>query len=494
MFKHALTSGFVPLLALTLGCVADPDATLERDGIDDDDALDEPEAEPTPPSGPDTLASDDEPFDVVTFCDPALMPPVPVNFASEMLITDLLVVEDPCRTTLTPAGACAPGTVGVWTFAELMNRMSGTVPTPLFVAEWLDTFETNQVVNGVPMPARPATRARIIDPWMVASGCAAGDPLLGAGACTLDMTQAPFRLLAMVNRVDMHDASTSEPGEFRFIFGAVDKNVATEPPLEATFIFEYKLPSALPITAWTNRLHDLRLWPRGSGPYRNHLQRITDDITMPGAEPGNPNGGSSIGQVRTNDVDLDFGSPIWKLREYTLQDVGRGPNAFALDPHTTHLTPIDALNTSVPLDGYLSAQEPAILNLSHSLPTTFLGGEVSAPMLWNETGAVGILPETRHLFGFATCSGCHTDETNTNFTHVKVRPAGVASTLSPFLGVSPLPAFPGSGNPAVIQNVPDPDSSTGLMFQYNEPWRRICEVRRILAGGTVPYTRPNGAH
>lgn len=482
--------GFAPLVALALGCGQEIDEPLTREGQEADEVADEDEPAATPP-GPEALASDEEPLDVVTFCDPAANPPVPVNFPAEMVITNLAVVEDPCRTTLTPTVACPAGSVGVWTFAELMSRMSGTVPANVFVAEWLRTFELGSVVNGFPVPARANVRPALIDPWLVASGCAPGAPLVGAGACPLDLTRAPFRLLAIVNRVDLEDATVGEPGELRFVFGAVDLSAAGRPPLEATFIFEYELPSSLPIFDWTTRLHDLRLFPLGSAPYRNHLQSITDDVTLPGAEPGDPNLGSAIAQLRTNEIDL--GGPPWKMREYHLQNVGRGFDAQALRMQPTAQSPDDSLNLSGPLDAFLAANEPLILDVAHTVPNVMLGGETSAPMLWDETGAAGILPETRHLFGFATCSGCHTDETNTAFTHVNTRNAGVASTLSPFLGVSAAPAAPGSGNPAAFQTVVDPAPS-GLVFQYNEPWRRVCEVRRILGGAAVPYTRPHGAH
>lgn len=489
--KNPWKGGLVPLLALSLGCATDGDDPLERDGLEAEDTIED--EEPTAsPEGPDALVEDEEPLDVVTFCDPAVNPPVPVNFAAEMVITNLGVVEDPCRSTLTPAGFCPAGTVGVWTFPELMARMSGTLAPGRFMAEWLHTLEVGTMVNGFPVPPRPMVRPRLIDPWMVASGCVAGDPLVGAGACALDPTLAPFRLMAIVNRVDLEDAAAGEPGELRFVFSATDLTVPGNPPLQATFILEYEMPSSLPIIDWATRFHDLRLFGLGSAAYRNHLQAITDDVTLPGAEPGNPNGGSAIGQLRTNDVDLGLPGP-WKLREYRLRDVGRGWNAQGMRVFPTHQTPDDSLNVTPLLDGFLGANEPAILNVAHTVPNALLGGESTSPFSWDETGAVGILPETRHLFGFATCNGCHTGETATGFTHINPRPAGVASTLSPFLGVSAAPAFPGSGNPATFMNVPDP-APTGLVFQYNEPWRRVCEVRRILGGGAVPYTHPHGAH
>jgi len=38
------------------------------------------------------------------------------------------------------------------------------------------------VVNGFPVPPRPGIRPLVIDPWLVASGCAPGSPIVGPGA------------------------------------------------------------------------------------------------------------------------------------------------------------------------------------------------------------------------------------------------------------------------------------------------------------------------
>jgi len=163
-----------------------------------------------------------------------------VDFARELMITNVSVVDDPCRTSWT--GSCAGGgTQGIWTFGELMTRMAGTGSPQVLAAEWLHQWEIPIVVNGFPVPKRPMIRPLVIDPWLVASGCPAGSPITGTGACPLDLKRAPFRLLAISNRVDLECANYTGPGdgEARFVFGVLG---ASGNPLRAAVIFEYKLP------------------------------------------------------------------------------------------------------------------------------------------------------------------------------------------------------------------------------------------------------------
>ena len=432
---------------------------------------------------------------VVTSClylDKTQVPPlpVPVRFENELVINSTKVVDDPCRTRSFGGSTCAPGTVGVWTFGHLMTQMAGARPASELVGEWLHHWEVASTVNGFTIPDRAAgIRAALIDPWLVASGCNAGDPIVGLGACPLDLRFAPFRLLAIVNRVDLSGpvgAPPLVPGEGRFVFGFLGAGpVETAPPLQATVIFEYKLPSFRDAFAWAQEWHALSALPLGSPPYRSSLQQITDAFVNAGVEPGNPNLGSAIGQVRTNEIA--FGSP-WELREFTLQ--GANPNAMLLTPSTTAGTPDDSFNQSPALDAWLSANEPDILTLSHVVPPAFLGGGSTAPVLWDHSAPTPLAPMTRHLFGFSTCNGCHSGETQTSFVHVAPRTAGTPAALSPFLSQTTNNGAPGL--PASWQTFSDP-AGTGLALEYNEPWRRTCEVTRLLHGDPTPYTREDGS-
>ncbi len=422
----------------------------------------------------------------------------PVDFARELMITNVSVVDDPCRTSWT--GSCAGGgTQGIWTFGELMTRMAGTGSPQVLTAEWLHQWEIPIVVNGFPVPKRPMIRPLVIDPWLVASGCPAGSPIVGAGACPLNLTRAPFRLLAISNRVDLECANYTGPGdgEARFVFGVLG---ASGNPLRAAVIFEYKLPpqrASVPYTAvnWENDWHPLSSLPIGSPAYMTILEGILNDITAVGALPGGPNLGTSIGQVRTNEID--FGGAPWKLRETRLQNTGGGPTAELLLATTTAEAPADSMNQTPPLDSYLSTNAPALaVFLQPPLPTALLGGESSAPLgppsaFWDHSSPSPLAPIERHHFAFNTCNGCHSLEVNTPFLHVSNRAAGFPATLSPFLSTST--ATSGGGLPSSVLVVNDP-APTGATFQYNEPWRRVCEASRMLQGFGKCWSRANGAH
>src|ERR1700704_1011110 len=121
----------------------------------------------TAPEPPEIVATAEQA--VITQCpyldplDPSFYAGPPVNFASEILITSVRVVDDPCRTSWT--GSCAGGgTQGIWTFRELMTRMAGAGSPQVLAAEWLHQWEIPLVVNGFPVPPRPGIRAAVIGP------------------------------------------------------------------------------------------------------------------------------------------------------------------------------------------------------------------------------------------------------------------------------------------------------------------------------------------
>jgi hypothetical protein len=459
-------------------------------------------ADKAEPDAPETLATAEQA--VVTQCPyldpahPAFYPGPPVDFAKEILITSPRVLDDPCRTTWT--GSCAGGGIqGIWTFGELMMRMAGTGSPQRLVAEWLHQWEINIVVNGFPVPARPGIRPLVIDPWLIASGCAPGSPIVGAGACPLNLQRAPFRLLAISNRVDLACAGYTGPGdaEARFVYGVLD---GAGNPMRAAIIFEYKLPpqrGGVPYTAidWENDWHALSSLGLGTAVYKNVLQGILDDVTAVGAWPGGPNLGTAIGQLRTNEID--FAGPPWKLREMQLIPGSGIPGGDLLLATTTAETPDDSMNLSAALDGYLAANAPLLATFTQKpVPPALLGGETSAPLVapipfWDHTAPSPLTPIERHHFGFNTCNGCHTLEVNTPFLHVGNRLPGMPAPLAPFLSTPTATA--GGGLPLAALSVPDPAVS-GLVFRYNEPWRRLCEASRMLTGAPRCWSRANGAH
>ncbi|WP_415835268.1 hypothetical protein [Corallococcus soli] len=343
-----------------------------------------------------------------------------VNPFQELLITDLSVVEDPVRTT----GA------GAWTFGTLMREMSGGMDPSPVVRAWLRTWEQPQVLGPTVIPPRPGIRDLVTDAWEARSG-GPGQPL--------DFNTAPFRLLAIVNRIDLRQEGATA-GEGRFVFGVLDP---AGNPTPFTVIFEYVLQGGSPeeIQRWARDWHELSRLGIAHPDYRPKLQALTDRFTKAFVAPGRFMG-SAISQVRTNENALDF---EWELREFHFGPMGLTAAKVALTPELF-------LDNSPLLASYIQQNESAILAGTHDVPSMFQGqgfqaGSAITPFFFF-FNAPGVNAEARHQFSVNTCNGCHSGETNTLFLHVGPRSAGQTAFLSPFLlSPSPMPdpTSPGPG-------------------------------------------------
>lgn len=354
-----------------------------------------------------------------------------------LMIRDVSVVQDATRTW----NPCSGGNpTGVWTFNHLMtnnaNQAASGIDPAIYTESWLANFTTPPTINGHTVSTRNA--AAILSSW----------PKRTDGH--VDLTRSPFRLLAIVSRVDLrrttggggsYTTSTSgnfiDGGEARFVFGLIQG--CTVKPF--TVIFEYRVPKCgcTDVKAWAQQWVALNALPFGAG-YNAALQNITEQYAKANANPARPNG-SALGQQRTNEIFL--ASP-WELREFQLTQF---PWSM-LNETTTADTPIDSFNGSPTFQSWVQTKvEPAIHppGFQQAIPpvplffssTNFLGSNPQAPVLWNAPGLnLSILQENwaRHRAGLASCNGCHSNETGTTFTHVSPTTAfGTRAALSGFL-------------------------------------------------------------
>ena len=452
---------------------------------------------------------------LVTSCP---FPPTSIAVDNEMIIRTRAVVDDPCRTTWNTS--CPASSRAKWTFGRLMTVMSGATDetSPVarqFVGNWLNFWLGTQLVGEDPNPvaARGAIRTVLLDPWLTASGCAVGsDP---ASCSTLDLTKAPFRLLAIVNRIDMAGfdfyAGTGATGELRFAFGAF--NSTTLAALKATVILEYRFPKTKFSSQWASMFHNLSSLalpaspPTGTGTtaFADQLQAITNLVVEPNAQPGGPNNGSSIGQIRTNENAFDTKtgfSKEWEFRQFALP-CGSGSCQLVQVP-VSQTPPTSALATPGAVNAFLVEKQDDIAKSTHVVPTSLLGGSSlslagNSAVLWGYPNPV-MTPDpehnalVRHNFGFGTCNGCHYLETANQNQQFHIAPRGptAVSQLSNFLGFAGSLSSSDGILPDMFIEVSDPDPDTGILFPYNEPWRRACEIRRVLQGVTTPFTTPTG--
>ncbi|MEB3222373.1 MAG: hypothetical protein VKS61_09880 [Candidatus Sericytochromatia bacterium] len=347
--------------------------------------------------------------------------------AHELMITDLKVVEDPVRS--------APG--GAWHFGTLMTRMAGGKNPSQFTRSWLRAWEVDRTVNGDVSPARKAMKQAVTDRWLAASGGA-----------SLDLAKAPFRLLAIVNRLDLRTSGNA--GEGRLIYGVLDE---LGNPLPFTVIFEYGIPLANAkvgsVEAWANRWHALAGLPLGSTAYNSTLEAITDTFTGANANPARPNG-SALNQLRTNEIAL---GSSWELREFQVS-----AKSGLLAQVTVKQSPKESLNNSPELAAFLKANAGAVRAGKHVIPARLLGSRSSTDVgTWR---APGVAEPVRKAFAVATCIGCHQAETSTGFLHVATRRAGEAAGLSRFVQDIELPAR--SRDLASLVTAPTPTPSPSV--------------------------------
>jgi len=341
----------------------------------------------------------------------------------ELVITDPSVLNDARASSLGP-------TAGPWSFRAMLEQF---VPVGAsvedFVEAWVTTFGDNSlVVNGFAIGARDVSALR--NSW----------PKSANGK--LDLSRAPFQLMAIVNRVDV---GAQGNGEARFVYGFSSGG------LGMTVIFEYGLPSTnvsngspLSRSDWAAQFHALGSLPFGAS-YNSALEGVTNLFTKRGTSPGKP-GGSSINQVRTSENLMN--PPIWQWRQYQLGPFG---GTLALRPGLTSQTPTDAA-------GFQGTAESEVM-ISHlnTNPVLLHGGYIDVPtgvisgvsdisrFNWSFSGAL-VMENARHNFAGMTCNGCHTLEAqglqlDTFYQISPLSPPGADGTgrLAPFIKQFEIP-------------------------------------------------------
>ncbi|MHA7628075.1 hypothetical protein [Corallococcus sp. M7] len=412
----------------------------------------------------------------------------PAAWDKTLLIRSPQVVQDPARTWDPCTNQGTRG--GVWTFGHLMRQMalgSGSTAED-FVLKWLSTWLNDQTINSdVVAQRRQEMFNQVIQPWANASGEAATLVLVGGqwkvsstGPLNLDI--APFRLLSIVNRIDLAGntggyGGTSTAGELRFVFGVTQPQFWGVPGgsqttcglKRFTTIVEYGVPrtGCQQVIDYARQWADLGTHSSFDAAYLSKLEAITESVVLAGKAPAKGNG-SALNQLRTNEIALAPGGQ-WELREFQLAD--EDPNAGTttasnglLRPHTVALTPNDAthdsqidpdVNTHVlgPVKAGINVTPtfniPANCVSSFTVPhkvngNPFLGGNalVAPPTHWEAFGVnPGVAPEVcaRKEFSGNTCNGCHFGDTalngtngNNAFTHIDPL-SGIPATPSKFL-------------------------------------------------------------
>ena len=389
-----------------------------------------------------------------------------VLLENELLIKHLAVVNS------------SQAVSGDLSFGKLMERLtpSGTT-TKDFILSLLTKWDSPQIVNGITVAARAGVTDAILDRWKVADGVPTSTP---NPSWNMNLTNAPFRLLGITNRVDLQDVVDGSAGEGRLTFGLAHGGAN-----DFTLIFEYGLVgnNQLDLVRWAKRWHQLSALNKESPEYLDTLTNIVKTFT---ATP------ASLNQIRTNEVIGGFadGSFDWELREFNIigtefKEVSRKQS------------PDQSLDGTSVLADYISAHQQDILSGQHEILTSFTSNNNTANFMagntlynssfkWKAPGFGVDAPESQKLTAMS-CTGCHGGLiAGTEFTHIKPRAQGNSSEISLFLNLDLRGRRDGVGDVLEqdLQPLPDLDllriasfiDSTAIASFQN----RITDVQDVL--------------
>ena len=330
-----------------------------------------------------------------------------------LFIIDSLVINDPQRTFDPCTKVGDPN--NVWSFWHLLEQMAPTPGDPeAFIRNWLHHWAISDTINSDIVPARPNLEATILRAWETHG--------------KLDPTKTPFKLIAIVNRLDLRaniGYSSGNAGEGRFVFNLM-LDCSAQP---MTVILESGINKrgCNAIKAYAKEWYNLKDFTPGSPDFNTRLEIITRQFSERGTNSSKPNG-SSLNQLRTNEIA--FGRP-WQLREFVISESGM------LDQATTKKEPMPIHFGASIVDNFVNANaldiSDGIFNVPEVLPGNrpFVGGQSLVPfppnnVFWNGGGNSPGIPspandEARFQFSLNTCSGCHGGEAGTFFQHVRLQ-------------------------------------------------------------------------
>jgi len=205
---------------------------------------------------------------------------------------------------------------GPWSFRHVVESLAPATEDPgdfvrAWFLEWVTTtsFDGYSILSG---DETPDTRAKtmqqeILCPWMKRT--ADDDCNLDCSVCAttkLDLAQAPFRLLAIVNRMDLADQpDVGGAGEGRLVF-ALSNGAGDDPsaaPMQMTMSFDFRLAGSR--AEWGAAWHALGAHPAFDDSFATALVDLTNGFVTQ----------SAFSEVLTNESALFW---IWQERQFEL--------------------------------------------------------------------------------------------------------------------------------------------------------------------------------
>lgn len=320
--------------------------------------------------------------------------PLPEAYQT-LIVLDPGLVNGPLASNADPT---AP-----WSFRRQLSWLAGPGADSLeFTRAWLERWATDTEVGPsyAPVGARAGLHERFIEPWL---GAAPESDVQSAGyygpapaaPAAADWADAPFRLIAIVNRIDLADSACERgsAGELRYVYAMLDPETGRS--LEATLIIEIPYPATKPTAEWARAWADLELLEPGEE-YTTALRTLTDEVARD-AEP-------LRARVRTNEVAFAPSDAFtWELREFrpTLND-----DALELLGAPLEHTPRADLEPSVLAD-YVVQHIDEVRGVGAALPTEMQAGAAEVSAADFSWPVLGVSESSRTAFSRQTCNGCH---------------------------------------------------------------------------------------
>lgn len=325
-------------------------------------------------------------------------PSLPPQMYRDLIVLDPAVVNGPLADS---ARLDAP-----FSFRAQMQWLAGAGGEPFdFTRSWLASWEATSVGPSLaPVTPRPAARELLIEPWLGAEAADAGYPTLVTAPA---WEQVPFRLIAIVNRVDLAADPCSGPaGELRYVYTASEPSSGRA--LDMTVILEVPYPTLRPAAAWAQAWSELAALPSPEE-YVARLSALAREVRLE-ADPLRV-------RLRSNEVALaNAGAPSWELREFQLQIHSA---RLSLVQVPLEFTPRPDVDPAL-LAEHVLEHEQDLRTSGASLPDAWRAGaaELSDPSFsWP---VLGVSERLRQTFSVQTCNGCHGGDTATlPFRHIE---------------------------------------------------------------------------
>lgn len=377
---------------------------------------------------------------------------LPAGLYRDLIVLDPSIVDGPL--------AARADSDAVFSFRAQMEWLAGASREPFdFTRSWLLAWENTREVGPelAPVTPRPAVRRLLLDAWLAASGVPSGNTELrsysdasgdgtgdapnvtpasdegdapsgyptpvppdtpeepdepsGAGephgpaSAPPSWDAAPFRLIAIVNRVDLaSDACGGYPGELRYVYAAVDP--LTSRPLDVTLILEIPYPTTRPAAEWAQLWRELGTLPAEA--YVDGLAQLAREVRAD-ADPLRV-------RLRSNEIAFaNADSPAWEMREFQLQIRG---SALELAPAPLEFTPRADADPAA-LSAYVLEHAEEIEGSGARLPDDLRAGAASIATPDFSWSVLGVSERLRRAFSVQTCNGCHGGDTATlPFRHI----------------------------------------------------------------------------